>query len=343
MKRNIIIFLAFIGLISLLSGCEKDGTNVVMLTNPVAPTIQTMPDLTLQRVHGTDVLEFVGTVVDPGFQASANYYLEACAHGNNFKDSLQLYSGVQDTSIKFTVSDLNSLLLKKFPADQVSSVDFRIRSVLSVDAGTGAVGTIAKPFVYYSDAATANVTVYGLPRLDLINSGLTQKIESALGDGKYTGYVKLDKTKSFTLKDPDVNIVYGDNGGKLAVTNKGITPPDNGWFILSADTKALTYKMDPYMIGLIGSATANGWNTPDTKMDYDAKTGTWKITVSLIDGQIKFRLNDGWAWNLGWNTGKTALTHNGDNIDVTAGNYTIILTITNPNPPEAGTFTIVKN
>jgi len=97
------------------------------------------------------------------------------------------------------------------------------------------------------------------------------------------------------------------------------------------------------MIGLVGSATVNGWNSPDTKMDYNAQKGTWYITTNLIDGQIKFRLNDGWAWNLGWNSAKNGLTHNGDNIDVAAGNYTINLTITSVTAPEAGTFTIVKN
>jgi hypothetical protein len=79
-------------------------------------------------------------------------------------------------------------------------------------------------------------------------------------------------------------------------------------------------------------------------MNYDSKTGTWYINnVDLKDGEIKFRFNDGWAWNLGWNAGKTALEHNGGNIAVAAGNYNIRLTITQFAAPETGTFTIVKN
>ena len=91
-------------------------------------------------------------------------------------------------------------------------------------------------------------------------------------------------------------------------------------------------------IGLIGSATPNGWDTPDQKMDYDSKTGTWSITVDLIDGDIKFRKNDGWAWNLGGTHDN--LTQGGDNLSVSAGNYTITLTIIND---ATGTCTIVKN
>jgi hypothetical protein len=342
MNRHSIILLVLIGLTGLF-GCEKDETKVIMSANPVAPTLKTLPDLTLKRAEGTKVLEFTGTPVDPGFKASATYYLEACLKGNNFADPVTIYSGNQDESIKITVSDLNGILLKKFPADQVSPIDFRIRALLVVDAGTGAPGTSTDPFEYSSAATNANVTIYGLPRLDLVNSGLAQKIESALGDGKYSGFVKLDATKPFTLNDPDANINYGASGAALAVDGAGITVTASGWYKFNVDTKALTYSLSPYMIGLVGSATPNGWDSPDQKMDYDSGTGTWVITITLVAGDIKFRLNDGWAWNLGGTT--TNLVHNGDNIPVTAGNYTIALTITVAEPvgSEAGKYTIVKN
>lgn len=336
MKKT--IYLLFIGLLGLLSSCEKDGTQVVMLENPIAPSIVTMPNLTLQRTSGTEILEFVGTPVDPGFQASAKYFLEACAAGNNFTDAIIILTDVQASSLKISVSDLNGILLKKFPADAVSSIDFRIRSILVVDAGTGAPGTGTNPFEYISGTSNANVTLYGLPRLDLLNSGIDQKIESALGDGVYTGFVNVDKTKAFTLKDPDTNIEYGGSGGVLAVDGSGIIPSETGWQKLSANTNDLTYSFVDYRIGLVGSATPNSWNTPDTKMDYDAQSGTWFITLDLIDGEIKFRKNDGWAWNLGGTTDN--LTQGGANIAVSAGNYTITLTIIND---ATGTCTIVKN
>jgi hypothetical protein len=348
MKKHILIFLTFIGLIGLFTGCEEDQTKVVMLSNPIAPTLVTMPDLTLTRANGSQVLEFKGTPVDPGFAASATYFLEACATGTNFADPVVVYSGAQDLSIKVTASDLNGMLLKKFPADAVSQTDWRIRSVLIVDAGTGAPGTSTDPFVYSSAPKSASVTLYGLPRLDLINSGMTQKIESALGDGKYFGFVKLDVTKPFTLLDPDSNTSYGANGAALAVGGAGIIPTVNGWHKLWVDVNALTYTLSEYRIGLIGSAVPPyDWSTPDQKMDYNPAAGTWSITIDLHDGDIKFRLNDGWAWNLGYRPGTKNLEdlfHNGDNIGITAGNYTITLTITNETGPnEAGKCTIVKN
>lgn len=348
MKKNLLIYLTFIGLAILLAGCEKDGEMVTISANPIAPTLTTIPDLTLERPNGNDVLEFIGTPIDPGFQASATYYLEACAAGTAFADPVVIWSGVQNKSMKITVSDLNGILLKKFPADASTPLDFRVRAQLVVDAGTGAPGTGSNPFSFISALKNASVTLYGLPRLNLVGSGMDQKIESALGDGKYTGLIKLNTANSFTFTDPDAGTAYGGAGGVLTVNGAAIVPAANGWHRLNVDVNAGTYEISAYMIGLVGSATPNGWDSPDQKMDYNPATGIWSITLNLVDGEFKFRLNDGWAWNIGYNKSNTGnlndLFHDGNNIPATAGNYTITLTITQPNgPTEAGSATVVKN
>jgi hypothetical protein len=335
MKTKSIIYLAFIGLIGLLSSCEKDGTNIKILNNPNPPTITVIPDLTLLRTNAAGIVEFQGTPVDPGFAASATYFLEVCLSGTGFSNPLLLYSGIQDSSIKFTVMDLNGLLLKKFPADQVTSVDFRLRAVLSLDAGTGALGTGTRPLQYSSNPTTADISIYGLPRLDLINSGITQKIESALSDGNYIGFVKLDATKPFTLKNPDANITYGGTGGVLSVNGAALSVTTSGWYQLTASTVSNTYSNDAYMIGLIGDATPNGWSAPDSKLDYDASTGSWVITLNLTAGSVKFRKNDSWnsGLNLGLGTGYSLdnLFNDGSSSNIPLpsgpGNYTVRLYI----------------
>lgn len=348
MKKNLLIYLTFIGLAVILAGCEKDGTMVTMSANPVAPTLTVIPDLTLLRANGNTMLEFVGTPVDPGFQASATYFIDAAAAGTAFADPVTVWTGNQCKSMKITVSDLNGALIRKFPTDATTSLDWRLRATLVVDAGTGAPGTGSNPFSYASALKTASATLYGLPRLNLVNSGITQKIESALGDGKYTGLVKLDATKSFTLNNPDAGTNYGGTGGVLSVNGPAIVPARSGWERMNVDINALTYDISEYRIGLVGSATPNGWDSPDQPMEYNPATGTWSITITLVAGDIKFRLNNGWAWNLGYNKNNTGklndLFHDGDNITMAAGNYTITLTITQPNGPnEAGSCTIVKN
>lgn len=335
MSKQSIIYFILIGFVAFFSSCEKDETKVVMSESPVAPTLASLPDLTLTRENGTNKVQFKGTAVDPGFTASANYYLEADVAGNNFADPLVIASSVQPTSYEMTVSDLNSILLKKFPENATTSLEFRIRAVLVVDAGTGAPGTGSNPMAYSSEPKTADVTIYGLPRLDIIADGVVVgKVESPLGDGNYSGYVKLDKTKPFTFKDPDANIVYGGSGGTLAADGAGIVVDNSGYNKIEVNTQALNYSTSFYSVGVVGAFTDWG-NTPDIVMDYSTKNG-WYATVDLPTGPMKFRLNS--AWTVNWGPGEDkdlpsdgniSLPGSGGNINITkAGNYTIYVTIT---------------
>ena len=127
---------------------------------------------------------------------------------------------------------------------------------------------------------------------------MTQKIESALGNGQYAGYVKLDTTKHFTLEDPDNSTIYGASGkAALAVNGSAFIPSNTinigvGWYYMTADVNAKTYTLTPYMVGLVGAF--DNWAAPDSKMEYNPKLGVWSITTALPAGDIKFRLNDDW-------------------------------------------------
>jgi len=349
MKRNSLIYIGFIGLLGILSGCEKDETKVTMLDEPNPPVLVSIPDnLILNRSAANDTVEFTGIPVDPGFEASATYSLETCEAGTNFADPLVLYSGSKADVIKFKVSELNELLLKKFDGDVQTQADFRLTALLTVDAGTGAPGTGSNPFLYPSESKTATVSPYGLPRLDLIVEGSpVGKIESAAGDGNYSGFVKLDVAKPFTLYDPDADITYGSNdaGTALEVNGSAIVPPANGWHVVSANTNNLTYGMDAHMISIVGSAlTGNedGWNQ-DRMMDYDYDKHYWYITTDLKVGKFKFRKNSSWSWNMGLSDVEGELQFGGVGNDIpitSAGNYSITFTILSD---EKGIYTIVKN
>jgi hypothetical protein len=81
-------------------------------------------------------------------------------------------------------------------------------------------------------------------------------------------------------------------------------------------------------------------------MAYDDKTGSWFISITLINGTCKFRMNDAWdqGINLGIGTGYSIdnLWNNGSssNIPVTAGSYTVRLYINTT--PFRCTFTLNK-
>ncbi|MCM8567755.1 T9SS type A sorting domain-containing protein [Gramella jeungdoensis] len=80
--------------------------------------------------------------------------------------------------------------------------------------------------------------------------------------------------------------------------------------------------------GVVGSATPHSWDGPDIPMVYDEQTNTWHISTELNNGEIKFRLNNDWAFNYGdgeWENRilDGILDRNGANIPVTAGQYNI--------------------
>jgi hypothetical protein len=341
MKRKLFLIIGLVGMLGVFSSCEKEGEKVFILDNVNPPVLGDLPNLTLERANSAAIITFAANPVDPGFQASAEYFLEVDVAGNNFANPMVLYSGPSVGEIKIVAATLNSMLIEKFTPDVATSGNFRVKAVLNVDSGQGAPGSGANPMVFYSETKTANITPFGLPRLNLVGSGLAQMIQSEAGDGVYRGFVKLTPGNAFTLVNPDDGTIYGGQGGNLQVNGPAIAPPNTaGWHILTANLNTNTYSFVEYRIGLVGSATPNGWNTPDQKMDYNIDTKRWVITIDLVVGEIKFRKNDGWAWNLG-GVDVNTLVQGGDNLPISsAGNYTISLEIIND---LTGRCTIVKN
>lgn len=77
-------------------------------------------------------------------------------------------------------------------------------------------------------------------------------------------------------------------------------------------------------IGIIGSATPNGWDS-DTDMTQDmVNTDLWTINIDLITGEAKFRQDDDWAVNWGAADFPTGVgEQDGANIPVPGGNYDV--------------------
>ncbi len=290
MNKKIFIYLTFIGLIGLLFSCKKDETKAILSDTPIAPSLQTVPDLTLKRANGTNMLTFVGTSVNPGFKASANYFLEACIKGSDFAKPIAILNDKQDLSMKITVSDFDQILLNKnFPADQVSSLDFRIRCELPLSPN----GSI----VYTSAIKSADVTTYGPPSLNLTVAGKMQSLVSAADNKFYSAWIYTDGT-AFQLTNNDDGKKYGgvladvtvpltENGPAIALVAGG--------YNVTADINAgkMIMKVADVTIGIIGDAVG-GWSD-DTKMIWDFTDHTWNVTKTVTAGGLKFRSHNSWA------------------------------------------------
>lgn len=153
---------------------------------------------------------------------------------------------------------------------------------------------------------------------------------------RWYGVIELSAGE-FKVADGGVWLGVGaatDNSGKLTGTdNFVVAEADAGFYyivVTSADGGS-TYQatIDKASFGLIGSATAattggDGWASD---ADMTESGSSFTITTALDAGDIKFRVNNGWDYNLGGDL--AALTLNGANITVAAGNYTITLSTAN--------------
>ena len=77
--------------------------------------------------------------------------------------------------------------------------------------------------------------------------------------------------------------------------------------------------------GLVGSATPNGWGGPDTSLHETGVANVFAGYFNLIDGELKFRKNNDWAFNYGDNGADGTVEDGGANIPITAGLYKITL------------------
>jgi len=124
---------------------------------------------------------------------------------------------------------------------------------------------------------------------------------------------------------------YGDGGaGALDPNADNINSPA-GYYKINADAAAMTYTAVATVWGVIGDATAQGWNA-ETPLTYDPASATWRGVQHLTAANIKFRANQDWGLNYGSSTQDANLNAGGDNIPVAVeADYAITLDLSHPN------------
>lgn len=113
----------------------------------------------------------------------------------------------------------------------------------------------------------------------------------------------------------DSNLGAGEAEGSLESGGANI-PVTAGTYKITMNTNENTYTMEDYSWGVVGDGYNNWGETPDAKFYYDYTTDTFKVDVKLLDGEVKFRLNNSWD-----------VEFEGDNIPVTAGHYSISINL----------------
>lgn len=149
------------------------------------------------------------------------------------------------------------------------------------------------------------------------------------------GYIYFPASGEFLFSsNPDYNDnahTFGDDGsGKLTNPGNKISVPSAGYYLVNADVIKKTYSLTKTTWGLIGDATAGGWNT-DTPLTYDQKSSTWRGVAHLTAANLKFRANGGWDINYGSTAKNSTLDAGGSNIPITVeSDYAVVLDLSHP-------------
>ena len=174
--------------------------------------------------------------------------------------------------------------------------------------------TVGKPILYM--AGDAN----GWAQIDVLNSE----------DGvHFTGFMYLNQNGFKFCTQPDwKGTNYGGAFFGESEDNIMMTEPA-GYYKVDVDLSAQTYTLTPITtIGIIGAAVpVTGWDS-DQDLTYNVEERCWEIKdIKLNAGECKFRANDDWAMQWGYDGEKFVYSNNAPAVQFIpeAGTYDIKL------------------
>lgn len=118
--------------------------------------------------------------------------------------------------------------------------------------------------------------------------------------------------------------------GNGVQNGSNIPIPASGYYSVSFNdlTGAYTFQLNNApvyaTVGLIGNATAGGWDASTPMIQDPSDPHAWSLEISLANGEAKFRANNTWDVNWGNTTFPSGTAfQNGSNIPVAAGEYEV--------------------
>ena len=145
----------------------------------------------------------------------------------------------------------------------------------------------------------------------------------------FTGFMYLNQNGFKFTTAPDWS---GTNYGEDFKTegnppNITMTEPA-GYYEVVVDLSAKTYTLTPITtIGIIGTAAPNGWDS-DVDLTYNVEERCWEVKdIELNAGECKFRANDAWKMQWGYDGEKFVFSNNAPAVQFIpeAGTYDIKL------------------
>ncbi|WP_339659667.1 SusE domain-containing protein [uncultured Polaribacter sp.] len=268
-------------------------------------------------------------ILDSSLPIDIEYILEAALPGTDFAKTIEAGKVKNMNSISLTNAQLNTIAIQAgIPVDTAGNVSFRIRSIITDKASGTVLERIATPI-------TINITTY-LTVLDLSTTwGI---VGSAANDWGATPDLPLFKTDVDGVLNAYVNLKdgewkfrenndWGNNLGSDSSTGGTLTSGGGNMTVTAGSYKIVldlnnsSYTIESFSLGIVGGAYNDWGATPDFMLEYDQYSDVFRGIVTLIDGEMKFRMNNDWGTNWGDDGVNGTLELGGANIVVTAGIY----------------------
>jgi hypothetical protein len=337
MKKYINKILFLLTFTALLVGCEKDDIVVINEDFTTAVSLSSDNIVLEESNEGMEALKVTWTQPEFGYSAAAEYNVLFDLSTGDFSNPETVSAG-SSLEKSFNTEDLNKVLLN-LGAEPGTAAQLQVK----VDI------IMSKQYSRASDVSGLTATAYsGVLDLTTPWGVVGSATPNGWGDGPDTQFYKSEEAGIYVAyitmvegewkirKDNDWAVNYGSSDGVNLVDGGDNIATTAGTYKITFDEINLTYKIETYSWGLVGSATPNGWDGPDFPLDYDSCSDTWRAVVKLNDGEWKIRQNNDWAVNLGSDGADGNLQAGGGNIPVTLGYYQIIVDFNN------STYTIEK-
>lgn len=347
--KNKFLIISILFFIIAFAACKEVETDPILsLNGPASISSPTNgQNIVLTEENIGETFGFAWEAADFGFASAATYDIFVDVAGNNFETEEKMGTA-NGTSLDVNHTKLNNFALDNgFESGDLATLEARVVATLTEEAvqTSNSVPFNITPFVPVGEEPEI---VYPVLQVPGSYQGWAPENEETVifspeDNGVYEGYIYFPEAAAlYKFTDgPGWEINWGDDDadGTLDSGGTDITQGDAGMYYLTADINALTHSSEKRDWGILGDATPTGWDA-DTDFGYNPETGNLSITLDMVAGPYKFRVNDDWAINLGDTGADGILEAGGDDLVLDEdGNYTIELILNNP----VYTYTIVKN
>lgn len=351
--KKIRYFFAFFFALFLLGSCNDSGDTIYMSSIDGNDLITTTNNVILAQENSKQVVLSLAwtkatlSISDPNMSAPdvLSTFVQASTR-QDFSENV-VETEKNELSVAYTGSELNALAKNLgLSPDQATPIFFRLSSTTGKNIAS-----------VYSNVVEVNVTAYEIDMtlgkvLDKDKAETALSLYSPLSDGKYTGFMGVGGYYNFFLQEGD-----GKTWGNLPIDGNAFIlsseasswnfwfPLESGCYYTIVDTKA-----EQWSALLLPTLTING--DIEAEMTYDRSNNRW---IAIVDNGAatttkKIKLSTtGRQYNHSTGSddaGKAittpiAFVQEGENIslaekaqditiDVPAGEYTIIVDLSNP-------------